>query len=172
MLQDFRLLSKCNWGFQSSVMVCSIYCLLCISVLGQSVSPTFERPAVQKNWLLDPWRWNWLSQNTGEHIPTTLHSIQNTEDLSKSCRPSHSRKCHWIPGQLVAIVLKDNIEHIKSHFLNAVYRYLVVFLGWGFGLSQNRGQHEYRRNTDIHSCPNWDMNPQPQYPCIRKLYMP
>lgn len=62
---------------------------------------------------------------------------QSTEDLSKSCRPSYSRKCHCVTGKLVAIILKDDIEPIKSHFLNAVCRYLVEFLGWGFGLSQS-----------------------------------
>jgi hypothetical protein len=124
-----------------------------------------------------------LTLEDGTDCPKTLvnkyqqHYItsQNAEDLSKSWRPSYSRKCHCVTGQLVAIVLKDNIEHIKSHFLNTVCRYLVVFLDGALAFHKActyRGQHEYRRNTDTHSCPDWDVNPQPQYPCIRRLYMP
>jgi hypothetical protein len=86
-----------------------------------------------------------LTLEDGTDCPKTLVNkyqqpyitSQNNEDLSKSCRPSYSRKCHCVTGELVAIILKDDIEHIKSHFLNTVYRYLLEFLGWGFGLSQN-----------------------------------
>jgi hypothetical protein len=108
---------------------------LFISVFGQSHLQGTSSPR----------RIDCFTLEDGTDCPKTLvnkcqqHYItsQNSEDLYIACRPSYSRKFHCVAGQFFAIVLKDNIEHIKSHFLNAVYRYLVVLLGWGLGLSQS-----------------------------------